>query len=337
MIVPLWLWIATLGGLAALLALDLFIVDSHPHAVKVGEAARWVVFYVLCALAFAAGLWWFAGSAPAGEFIAGYLTEYSLSVDNLFVFVIIMTTFAVPKIHQHRVLLIGVVLALIMRGVFIGVGAVVISQFSAVFYLFGAFLIYTAVQMARSQGQSHEDEEFKENLMIRISRRILPVTESYDGAKSFVRRGGRRMVTPMLIVMIAIGTTDLLFALDSIPAIFGLTKEPYLVFAANAFALMGLRQLYFLIGGLLDRLVYLPIGLSVLLGFIGLKLILEALHDNELPFINGGEGLPVWEISTGTSLAVIGGVLAVTTVASLIKTHVSKRSEIAGKPNTESA
>jgi tellurite resistance protein TerC len=337
MIVPLWLWIATLGGLAVLLALDLFIVDSHPHAVKVGEAARWVVFYVLCALAFAAGLWWFAGSAPASEFIAGYLTEYSLSVDNLFVFVIIMTAFAVPKIHQHRVLLVGVVLALVMRGLFIGVGAVVISQFSAVFYLFGAFLIYTAVQMARSQGQSHGDDEYKENLLIRVSRKLLPVTDGYHGAKSFVRHNGRRMVTPMLIVMIAIGTTDLLFALDSIPAIFGLTKEPYLVFTANAFALMGLRQLYFLIGGLLDRLVYLPIGLSVLLGFIGFKLILEALHDNELPFLNGGDGLPVWEISTGTSLAVIGGVLVVTTIASLIKTHFTAKAEAAGKPNTEAA
>jgi tellurite resistance protein TerC len=331
MIVPLWLWVATLGGLAVLLALDLVIVDRHPHVVKVGEAARWVVFYVLCALAFAGGLWFFAGGVPASEFIAGYLTEYSLSVDNLFVFVIIMTAFAVPRIHQHRVLLIGVVLALLMRGLFIGVGAVVISKFTAVFYLFGAFLIYTAVQMARSQGDSHEDEEFKENLLIRISRRLLPVTDSYHGAKSFVRHNGRRMVTPMLIVMIAIGTTDLLFALDSIPAIFGLTKEPYLVFTANAFALMGLRQLYFLIGGLLDRLVYLPIGLSVLLGFIGLKLILEALHDNELPFINGGDGLPVPVISTGTSLGVIGGVLLVTTVASLVKTHFS------GKANTGAA
>ncbi|GAA3438191.1 TerC family protein [Kutzneria kofuensis] len=343
MIVPLWLWIATLGGLAVLLALDLVIVDRHPHVVKVGEAARWVVFYIACALAFAGGLWWFAGSTPASEFIAGYLTEYSLSVDNLFVFVIIMTTFAVPKIHQHRVLLVGVVLALLMRGVFIGVGAVVISHFSAVFYLFGAFLVYTAVQMARSQGQSHDDEEYKENLMIRLSRKVLPVTDDYHDAKSFVRHNGRRMVTPMLIVMIAIGTTDLLFALDSIPAIFGLTKEPYLVFTANAFALMGLRQLYFLIGGLLDRLVYLPIGLSVLLGFIGLKLILEALHDNELPFINGGEGLPVWEISTGTSLTVIGVVLVVTTVASLIKTHVTGKAgstgkpKTTGKPNTEAA
>jgi tellurite resistance protein TerC len=331
MIVPLWLWVATLGGLAVLLALDLVIVDSKPHAVGVGEAARWVVFYVACALAFAGGLWFFAGSTPASEFIAGYITEYSLSVDNLFVFVIIMAAFAVPKIHQHKVLLVGVVLALVMRGVFIAVGAVVISQFSAVFYLFGAFLIYTAVQLARSRNQSHEDEDFKENLLVRIARRVLPVTESYHGSKSFVRQAGRRMVTPMLIVMIAIGTTDLLFALDSIPAIFGLTKEPYLVFTANAFALMGLRQLYFLIGGLLDRLVYLSVGLSFVLGFIGLKLILEALHDNSLPFVNGGEGLPVPLISTSTSLMVIAGVLVITTVASLIKTHFT------GKADTEAA
>jgi TerC family integral membrane protein len=327
MIVPLWLWLVTLAGLAALLVVDLVIVDSKPHAVGIGEAAKWVVFYVLCASLFAGGLWWLAGPAPASEFLAGYITEYSLSIDNLFVFVIIMGTFAVPKIHQHRVLLVGVVLALIMRGLFIGVGAVVIAQFSAVFYLFGGFLIYTAVKLARTQGQSHDDEEFKENLLIRIARGVLPVTDSYHGSRSFVRQAGRRMVTPMLIVMIAIGTTDLLFALDSIPAIFGLTKQPFLVFSANAFALMGLRQLYFLIGGLLDRLVYLSVGLAVVLGFIGVKLILEALHDNSLPFLNGGQGLPVPVPSTSLSLLVIAAVLAITTVASLLRTHFSVKAD----------
>ncbi|AHI00118.1 tellurite resistance protein TerC [Kutzneria viridogrisea] len=318
--VPMWLWLATLGGLIVLLAIDLVIVDRKPHEVTTGEATRWVVFYVACALAFAGGLWWFAGAQPAGEFLAGYITEYSLSVDNLFVFVIIMTTFAVPRVHQHRVLLIGVVLALVMRGVFIALGSVVIHQFSAVFYLFGAFLIYTGIQLARHR---NEGEEYEENALIRFARKVLPVTDDYHGAKSFIRVAGRRMVTPMLIVMIAIGTTDLLFALDSIPAIFALTKEPFLVFTANAFALMGLRQLYFLIDGLLDRLVYLSIGLSVVLGFIGVKLILEALHENSLPFLNGGQPVPVPVISTGLSLAVIGGILAVTTVASLVKTHMS--------------
>ena len=315
--VPGWVWLTTIGGLLVLLAIDLVIVDRKPHEVTIGEAARWVVFYVACAAVFGIGIWMFAGTEYSAQFFTGYITEYSLSVDNLFVFVIIMSTFSVPRIHQHKVLLVGIVLALIMRGIFIALGSAVISRFSWVFYLFGLFLIYTAWKLARQRDD--EDEEFKENLALRTVSRLLPVTDSYRGARSFVREHGKLLVTPMFIVMVAIGTTDLLFALDSIPAIFGLTKEPFLVFTANAFALMGLRQLYFLVGGLLDRLVYLSVGLAVILGFIGVKLILEAMHDNHLPFVNGGHGLPVPTIGIGVSLMVILGVLALTTTVSLLK------------------
>lgn len=315
--VPLWLWFVTIGGLLAVILADLLLVDHRPHAVTVREATRWVLFYVALAVAFGIGLWFFAGGVAAGEFFAGYITEYSLSVDNLFVFVIIMAAFKVPAVHQHRVLLVGIVIALVMRGGFIAVGAAAIHAFSWVFYLFAAVLIVTAVNVAR-QGSGH-DEEFSENALLRLMRRVVPVTPEFHGARSFVKVDGRRMVTPMLVVMFAIGSTDLLFALDSIPAIFGLTQEPFLVFTANAFALMGLRQLYFLLGGLLSRLVYLSYGLSVILGFIGVKLVLEALHENSLPFINGGQPVPVPTIGIVTSLSVIVGVLAITTVASLMK------------------
>jgi tellurite resistance protein TerC len=315
--VPLWLWLATIGGLIAVILADLLLVDHKPHAVTVREATRWVLFYVALAVAFGLALWFFAGGVAAGEFFAGYITEYSLSVDNLFVFVIIMAAFRVPAEHQHRVLLIGIVIALVMRGMFIAVGAAAIHAFSWVFYVFAAVLVVTAVNLVR-QGSGH-DEEFRENAVLRLLRRVLPVTPDYHGARSFVRVDGKRMVTPMLVVMVAIGSTDLLFALDSIPAIFGLTQEPYLVFTANAFALMGLRQLYFLLGGLLSRLVYLSYGLSVILGFIGVKLVLEALHENSLPFVNGGEPVPVPTVGIALSLSVIVGVLVITTVASLVK------------------
>jgi tellurite resistance protein TerC len=315
--VPGWLWLASIGGLLVLLAIDLVIVDRKPHEVTIGEAAKWVVFYIGCATIFGLGVWLFAGGEYAGQFVAGYITEYSLSVDNLFVFVIIMSRFAVPAIHQHKVLLVGILLALVLRGLFIALGAAVISMFTWVFYLFGAFLIYTAWKLSREGIGS--DEEFRENAVLRTARRVLPVADDYRGARSFVREHGRFLVTPMFIVMIAIGTTDLLFAVDSIPAIFGLTKEPFLVFTANAFALMGLRQLYFLIGGLLDRLVYLSFGLAIILGFIGVKLILEALHENQLPFINDGEKLPVPTVGIELSLGVIVTVLIITMVASLLK------------------
>ena len=315
--VPLWVWLVTIGVFVAIVAVDLFVVDHKPHAVTLGEVTRWVLFYIALAVVFGIGVWFFAGGTFAGEFFAGYITEYSLSVDNLFIFLIIMSSFKVPVIHQHRVLLVGIVIALIMRGLFIAVGAAAIEQFSWVFYLFAAFLVYTAVSLVR-QGMGDGDEEWEEGRAIRMVRKVFPVTEDYHGAATTVKIDGKRWLTPMLIVMIAIGLTDVMFALDSIPAIFGLTQESYLVFTANAFALMGLRQLYFLLGGLLKKLVYLSYGLAVLLAFIGVKLALHALHENDLPFINGGQPLPVPEVGIGLSLTVIIGVLAVTTVVSLV-------------------
>ena len=321
-------WAATLVGLTALLLFDLLIVGRRPRDPSMRESTLWVLFYVGLAAGFGALLWATAGARYAGEFFAGWITEYSLSVDNLFVFVIIMARFAVPRAAQQKVLLIGIVLALVMRGAFIAVGAAAISRFDWVFYIFGLFLVYTAVKLTR--GGDTGSEQFRENPLIRWSRRVLPLSEGYDGARMTTTVGRRRLLTPMLVVMIAIGTTDLIFALDSIPAIFGLTKEPYLVFTANVFALMGLRQLYFLLGGLLERLVYLSTGLAVVLGFIGCKLILDALHDNNLPFINGGRGVG-WapEISIALSLGVILTVLALTTVASVIKSTVDARRALA--------
>ncbi|TAK69580.1 MAG: TerC family protein [Actinomycetota bacterium] len=306
--VPVWLWVATLVGLVAIIAIDLILVDSHPHSFGVKEATRWVLVYVALAVAFGIGIWIWAGSQYAGEFFAGYITEYSLSVDNLFVFIVIMATFAVPLEQQHRVLLFGVVIALVLRAVLIVVGAAAIERFAVTFYLFGALLLFTAVQLLRSRNETPEPGN---NPLLRLAERVIPTTRTYDGSRLFTRIDGRRLATPMLLVMIAIGTTDVLFALDSIPAIFGLTHEPFLVFTANAFALMGLRQLFFLVRGLLDRLVYLSIGLAVILAFIGVKLVLHAIHETT--------SLDVPEVSIGVSLAVIIGVLIITTVASLIK------------------
>jgi tellurite resistance protein TerC len=322
-----WVWVATLVALIAVLAVDLLIIGRRPHEPSMKEAGGWVAFYVGLALIFGIGVWLSAGGQAAGEFYTGWLTEYSLSVDNLFVFVIIMARFAVPRHLQQKVLLIGIVLALVMRGIFIAAGAALITQFSWVFYIFGAFLVYTAITLVKGED---EDEEFKENILIRWAKRALPLSSEFgDGRFSVVTEAGKRLFTPMLIVMIAIGTTDLIFALDSIPAIFGITKEPYLVFTANVFALMGLRQLFFLLGGLLERLVYLNIGLAVVLAFIGVKLVLEALHTNSLSFINGGEGFP-WapEIPIWLSLLVILGTLAIATVASLMKTSRDKKREL---------
>ncbi|MGW4423677.1 TerC family protein [Streptosporangium sp. NPDC004631] len=310
MIIPVWAWAAVIGGLLVVLAFDLWIVDrGEPREFSTRQAGVWVGFYVTLAVIFGVVLWIFAGPTPAGQFFAGYLTEYSLSVDNLFVFYIIMSRFAVPKIHQHKVLLVGVLMALIMRGIFIAVGAAALSSFSWLFYVFGLFLIYTAVQLIRQHGQDEDD--FNENALLRWARRVLPHTDDYVGSKVVVKVGGRRMVTPLLIVMLAIGTTDLLFALDSIPAIFGLTTDPFIVFTANAFALMGLRQLYFLLGDLLQRLAYLSYGLAFILAFIGVKLILEALHSSG---VSWAPEVPIW-----LSLSVIGVTMVITTGASLIK------------------
>ncbi|MFY1670136.1 TerC family protein [Plantactinospora sp. WMMB334] len=306
---PLWVWAVTIVAFLGMIAFDFYLVARNPREPSFRECVAWVTFYVLAAVAFGLVLMATAGVGYGGQFFAGWLTEYSLSVDNLFVFIIIMSRFAVPLKYRQKVLLIGIVLALLMRGVFIAAGAQAITRFDWLFYVFGAFLIYTAVKLVGPQ----QEDEFSENIALRTAKRILPTTESYRGASVLARVDGRLMVTPMLIVMVAIGTTDLLFALDSIPAIFGLTQEPYLVFTANTFALMGLRQLYFLIGGLLDRLVYLSRGLAFVLAFIGVKLVLEALHHD------GVEWAPAVPIAV--SLGVIVGTLTVTTVASLLKSR----------------
>jgi len=314
---PVWFEIGSFVFLGLLLLADLLIVSRRPHLPSMKESSLWVVFYVGLALAFGLAMLAFAGGQAAGEFYAGWLTEYSLSVDNLFVFVIIMARFSVPRRYQQEVLMVGIIIALVLRGIFILAGAALIERFVWLFYIFGAFLIYTAIKLAKQQG---EEEEFEENVLIRRMRKVLPISDEYDGAKIRTTVDGKKMWTPMIIVFLAIGSTDLLFALDSIPAIFGLTREAFIVFTANIFALMGLRQLYFLLGGLLERLVYLSVGLSAILGFIGVKLILEAAHENSLPFINGGEPLegvptiPIW-----LSLAVILGVMATAVLASLLK------------------
>ena len=316
--VPTWLWIATITILIGMLAVDVFIIGRRPHEPSMRECSYAIAFFVTLAVLFGLGVLFFAGGRYAGEYYAGWLTEYSLSVDNLFVFVIIMAKFGVPRQYQQTALMVGIILALVMRGIFIALGAAAIENFSWVFYIFGAFLIYTAVKLVK-EGEADE-EDFEENRLLKAVERRVPATQEWHGVKLFAHVNGRRVITPMFIVILALGTTDLLFALDSIPAIYGLTKEPYLVFTANVFALMGLRQLYFLIGGLLQRLVYLSIGLSVILGFIGVKLVLEALHINELPFINGGQPVE-WapDIPILLSLTVILGTLVITTVASLLK------------------
>ncbi|MEV5964344.1 TerC family protein [Kribbella sp. NPDC051952] len=316
-----YVWYITVGVLLALLAFDVFIIGRRPHEPTTRESARAIAFYVGLAVVFGLGVWVFSGGNYAGEFFAGWLTEYSLSVDNLFIFLIIMSRFGVPRKYQQTALLVGIILALVFRGIFIAVGAAAINEFSWIFYLFGAFLVYTAIHLAM-QGEN-DDEDFKENAIIRFARKRLNATDEYNGVKLTIVKNGKRLVTPMAIVIVALGTTDLLFALDSIPAIYGLTQEPFLVFTANVFALMGLRQLYFLLGDLLKRLVYLSIGLSVVLAFIGVKLVLHAMHVNELPFVNGGHHIE-WapEIPIWFSLGFIIITLGITTVASLHKSRI---------------
>ena len=303
-------WVVTIGLIIALLAIDLTLAALRPHRVGFREASAWSVFYILVAIGF--GVWFTMayGGDYGTQYFAGYIVEKSLSVDNLFVFVIIMGTFAVPEEHQHKVLTFGIILALIMRAIFIVVGATLLSMFSFMFLLFGILLIYTAVQLFRHRDEDHDVEN---NFVIKATRRFLPVSDDYDGGKLFTRKSGRRMVTPLLAVLIAIGCVDLLFALDSIPAVFGVTEEPFIVFTANAFALLGLRALFFLVKGLLDRLVYLSTGLSIILAFIGVKLVLHWGHVDIDPRIP--------EINTYLSLGVIVVILAIVTVASLIKTR----------------
>jgi len=328
-----WVWAATLVGMVGVLVVDLAIIGRRPHTPSTRESTIWVSLYVGLAMLFGLGIFLVSGAGYAGQFYAGWLTEYSLSIDNLFVFVIIMARFAVPRRYQQKVLMFGIVIALLMRGAFIAAGSALVSQFVWIFYIFGAFLLYTAWRLVR-HGED-DPSDFKENVLIRASRKVLPISKDYDGPRMTTIQRDKRVFTPLLIVMIAIGTTDLIFALDSIPAIFGLTKEPYLVFTANVFALMGLRQLYFLLGGLLDRLTYLSVGLSIVLGFIGVKLVLEALHDNNVPFINGGDpitavpAIPIW-----LSLVVIVVTLGVTTVWSVLHSRRQERSAAAAPAST---
>ena len=314
-------WIVTIAVTIAVLLFDVVVIARRPHEPSFRECAIALSAYVGLALAFGVWVWSSHGSQYGVEFFAGWLTEYSLSIDNLFIFLIIMASFNVPKKYQQEALLVGIILALIFRGVFIALGAVAIEQFSWVFYIFGAFLVYTAITLARDD--DHDDDA--ENAVVKFARNHLTLTDRWDGLKLWVKENGARAMTPMFLVIVALGTTDLLFALDSIPAIYGLTQEPYLVFTANVFALMGLRQLYFLLGDLLKRLVYLSKGLAFILLFIGVKLVLHALHQNEVPFINGGRHVPVPEIPTLLSLGVIVLTLVVTTAASLYRTRVADR------------
>ncbi|MER7764006.1 TerC/Alx family metal homeostasis membrane protein [Streptomyces sp. NPDC097619] len=319
------LWVLTILGLCILIGADFFI-GRKPHDVSVKEAGIWTIVWIVLAVLFGLGLLFFGNSQSAGEFFAGYITEKSLSVDNLFVFVLIMAKFAVPTHLQQRVLLIGVLIALVLRAIFIAAGAAIISSFSWIFYIFGAFLIYTAWKLIKEARADEDDEEFEENRLLKSVEKKFGVADRYHGTKLFIRENGKRIMTPLMVVMLAIGTTDVLFALDSIPAIFGLTQDPYIVFTANAFALMGLRQLYFLIGGLLKKLVHLSYGLSIILGFIGVKLVLHALHES---------GVHVPEISIPFSLTVICGVLVVTTITSLIASKKHAAAEAAKQESAE--
>jgi tellurite resistance protein TerC len=322
--VPTWVWTLTLVVTIGVLIFDVFIIGRRPHEPSRRELTWALSVYIGLAVLFGAGVWVLAGAQYGTEFYAGWLTEYSLSVDNLFVFIIIMSRLAVPRQYQQTALLIGIVLALLFRGIFIAVGAAAINQFSWIFYLFGAFLVYTGVKLAAEGNQ--DDEEYEESRLVRWVRTALPHTPDYHQGRLWIRERGTWLLTPMFAVTVALGTTDLLFALDSIPAIFGLTQEPYLVLTANVFALMGLRQLYFLLGDLLQRLVYLSYGLAILLAFIGVKLVLHALHENELPFINGGHHvgwapeIPIW-VSLGVIVVTLGGTAAL----SLWKSSADRR------------
>ena len=322
MSVPLWIWGLTLLVIIGLLAFDFFFHVRKAHEPTLKEAALWSGIYVALALGFGVVLWFFGGHQMGFEYFAGWITEKALSVDNLFVFLVIMGSFAVPRKDQQKVLLFGIVFALIARSAFIFAGKALIENFSFMFYLFGLILLVTAGRLLAPESESDDEAN---NFVIRLAKKYLRTTDHYDGDKLFTVENGRRVLTPMLLVMVAIGGTDVLFALDSIPAIYGLTTNVYIVFTATAFSLMGLRQLYFLIEGLLDRLIYLKYGLAMVLAFIGIKLVLEAMHTNQLPFINDGESVKVFTFTATTSLPIIIGILLVTVLVSLY----SKRGRIA--------
>ena len=315
-------WIITVAVLVGVIVLDLLVQLRRKGEPSYRESAIMSVIFIGLAVAFAPLVTWIWGAEFGGEYLAGFVTEKSLSVDNLFVFLIIFTKFKVPKKAQSQALIVGIMIALVLRFVFIIIGAVAISQFSWVFYIFGAFLVYTAYTLVRDHFAKDHGDDAPGGKFVEFLKRRVNVTDDFHGSKLAIKKDGKRFYTPLLFVMVAIGSADILFALDSIPAVYGLTSEAYIVFTANAFALLGLRQLYFLLSGLLARLVYLGIGLSVILGWIGIKLVIHALHKNELPFINGGkhfDGLP--EISTNLSLGVILVTITIATVASLIKTR----------------
>jgi tellurite resistance protein TerC len=312
--VPTLVWLGTIIGILGLLAFDFVFHVRKAHIPTLREAAVWSALYVGIAILFGVGVLLFGGTTMGAEYFAGYVTEKALSVDNLFVFLIIMASFKVPRADQQKVLLFGIVFSLIARTGFIFLGAALINSFAWVFYLFGLILLITAGNLLKPEGA---DSHSADNVMVLLARRLFHTTDYYEGDKLFTLVNGRRAMTPMLLVMVAIGGTDILFALDSIPAIFGLTQNVFLVFTATAFSLLGLRQLYFLIDGLLDRLIYLSYGLAAILAFIGVKLILHALHENNVPIINDGEPVDVVEISTGLSLTVIIGVLLITVMLSL--------------------
>jgi tellurite resistance protein TerC len=309
-------WLLTVLGIVGLLLFDFFFHVRRAHVPTLGEAARWTTIYVTIAILFGLGVTIFGGGQAGAEYFAGYVTEEALSVDNLFVFLLLLGSFKVPRADQQKVLLVGIAVSLVARTGFIFLGAALINSFAWVFYIFGLILLVTAGNLLRQQGG--DEEEAPDNIIIRLARRVLRTSDVYDGDKLFTYQAGRRVMTPMLLVMVAIGGTDILFALDSIPAIFGLTQNVYIVFTATAFSLLGLRQLYFLIDGLLDRLVYLSYGLSAILALIGVKLILHAMHENNVPFINDGESIHAAEISTGLSLALIVAILLITVVVSLL-------------------
>ena len=325
MIVEPWVWYLSIGIISLVILVDLMVQILKPHEPSFKESAIQSTIYVGAALLFTfvvSDVW---GAQFGGEYLAGFITEKSLSVDNLFVFLVIFTKFAVPRRLQSEALLVGIILALILRGIFIYLGAAVIENFSWAFYIFGAFLLYTAFILVRDTLKGDHEDKVPGGKIVGFLKKHIRSVDEYHGTKLTIVQKGKRYVTPLLFVMIAIGLTDLLFALDSIPAIYGLTKEPYIVFMANAFALLGLRQLYFLLSGLMERLKYLGVGLSIILAWIGVKLVIHALHKNELPFINGGEYVKtVPEISTEVSLGFIVTTLVITTIASLIATAGDK-------------
>lgn len=326
MVVHPWAW-----GILALVAIGLIALDflghaRNPHPPTAAEAARWTLFYVGLAAVFGVGIWLTNGWLYAQEFYAGWAMEWSLSVDNLFVFILILKAFRVPRENQQKALLFGIVIALLLRLVFILLGAALVARFSWVFFIFGVWLLWTAFsQIKETATGGGDDEEYEENAFIRVVRRVLPITDGFIGDRMLYRHGGRTYLTPLFVVVLALGSADLMFAFDSIPAIFGITSQAFLVFACNVFALMGLRQLFFLVDALLGKLVYLGYGLGVILSFIGIKLILEALHANTLPFINGGRGVE-WapEISVSVSLGVIVVTLVITVIASLVRSAMDE-------------